>query len=270
MISAVHTPSVKKAEREHPLLHALPTGPRRCLFPFSKNLFLRRRIGYGGTRVRCKKGVRPVFRLPSFLPRQDKFHHLLGDMAAQSHACARHLKTFVEGGDEPARKAASDAIDACKASAKATLARVTAELCRSYITPFDREDIQEFSSQLYKVTKTMEKVRERMQLHGLSSYREDFTKQTALIVREAETMEAMVRDLAKGHNLDIQKQVGILQNLEVQGDSVLGELLVALFDQGHSTRDLILRKDIYDMLEKVIDRYRDAGSVALQIVLKHG
>jgi uncharacterized protein Yka (UPF0111/DUF47 family) len=211
-----------------------------------------------------------MFRLPGFLPRQDKFHHLLGDLASHAHACAKHLKTFVESNDEQVRAASSGAIDDCKAAAKKTLANVTAELCRSYITPFDREDIQEFSNQLYKVTKTMEKVRERMQLHGLSSYREDFSRQTALIVREAETMEAMVRDLSKGHNLDIQKQVGILQDLEVQGDTILGELLVALFDEGHSTRDLILRKDIYDMLEKVIDRYRDAGSVALQIVLKHG
>jgi uncharacterized protein Yka (UPF0111/DUF47 family) len=208
--------------------------------------------------------------LPSFLPRQDKFHTMLGDLASQAYACAGHLKVFVESGDEAARAAASKAIDDCKAAAKQTSGDITAELCRSYITPFDREDIQEFSSQLYKVTKTMEKVRERMQLHGLSSFREDFSRQTALIVREAETMDAMVRYLATGRNLDIQKQVGILQDLEVQGDAVLGELLVALFDEGHPTRDLILRKDIYDMLERVIDRYRDAGSVALQIVLKHG
>ncbi len=195
---------------------------------------------------------------------------MLAALSAHAHACAAHLKTFVESTDEAARAAASKGIGDCKAAAKDMLGKVTAELCRSYITPFDREDIQEFSSQLYKVVKTMEKVHERMQLHGLSSYREDFSRQTALIVREAEAMDTMVAELSKGHNLEIQQQVAKLQDLELKGDVVLGELLVALFDEGHSTRDLILRKDIYDMLEKVIDRYRDAGSVALQIVLKHG
>ena len=55
----------------------------------------------------------------------------------------------------------------------------------------------------------------------------------------------------------------------MKGDLMLGELLVSLFNEGHTVRDLILRKDIYDMLEKVIDRYRDAAGVALRIVLKH-
>ncbi len=206
----------------------------------------------------------------NLLPQDDKFFHLLEKLSAQALQCARHLKTFVETNDENVRAKAAIAIDDCKAAAKETMGQVTGELCRSYITPFDREDIQEFSSQFYKITKTMEKVRERMQLHGLSSHREDFTRQTALIVLEAEAMDAMVQDLSKGRNLQIQEKVAMLQDLELKGDAILGELLVNLFNEGHSVRDLILRKDIYDMLEKVIDRYRDAAGVALQIVLKHG
>ena len=42
-----------------------------------------------------------------------------------------------------------------------------------------------------------------------------------------------------------------------------------IFTHENDMKELILRKDIYDMLEKVIDRYRDAAGVALQIVLKH-
>ena len=67
----------------------------------------------------------------------------------------------------------------------------------------------------------------------------------------------------------MKEKVATLQDMELKGDAILGELLVTLFNEGHSTRDLILRKDIYDMLEKVLDRYRDAADVALQIVLKH-
>ncbi len=50
---------------------------------------------------------------------------------------------------------------------------------------------------------------------------------------------------------------------------MLGQLLKNLFKGDRDIRDLILRKDVYDMLEKVLDRYRDASAVALQIVLKH-
>ena len=57
--------------------------------------------------------------------------------------------------------------------------------------------------------------------------------------------------------------------MEAHGDEVLGQLLKNLFKGDRDVRDLILRKDVYDMLEKVLDRYRDASAVALQIVLKH-
>jgi uncharacterized protein Yka (UPF0111/DUF47 family) len=55
----------------------------------------------------------------------------------------------------------------------------------------------------------------------------------------------------------------------LQGDAILAELLVTLFKEGRPARDLILRKDTYDMLEKVIDRYRDVSNIAVEIVLKH-
>lgn len=212
-------------------------------------------------------------KLPRFLPRNDTFHELLGALAASSLEAARTLKVFVDG-DDTARARAAEAVLRHKEDSKRTLSRVTVELCRSYITPFDREDIQELSDQLYRATKTIEKVMERMRLHGLSSHREDFVQQTDLIVAEAEAMAATVRDLARlgsGDHADaVQARVETMHDLELTGDEVLGTLLVALFNEGHTTRDLILRKDIYDLLEKVIDRYRDAAAVALEIVLKHG
>ena len=84
-------------------------------------------------------------------------------------------------------------------------------------------------------------------------------------------MEDMVRELTSGHSdsARILQKVNVLHDLENKGDAALGELLSALFKNYTEARDLILRKDIYDMQEKVIDRYRDAAAVALQIVLKH-
>ena len=205
----------------------------------------------------------------SFIPKDDKFYRLLEELSACALDCARHLKLFVESTDESVRDRASKDIDGCKARAKKTVARVTDELCRSYITPFDREDVQELANQLYKITKTMEKVQERMMLHGLSPQHTDFSGQVGVILAEAEAMDVVIRDLSTSGNGEIVRQVQKLHDLEQEGDELLGRLLVNLFNAGHDTRDLILRKDIYDMLEKVIDRYRDIAAIALQIVLKH-
>lgn len=211
-----------------------------------------------------------LLKFPSLLPRENKFHVLIEGLSAQAASCARHLHTFVGSTDDSARARAGQAIGESRLKTKALAADMTRELCRTFVTPFDREDIQDFASDLYKIPKTIEKVRERLTLHGLHQEKGDFLRQTDLIVQEAEAMEIMVRDLVSGQSArQIQDKIAVLYDLEHKGDAVLGELLVSLFSTPHEARDLILRKDIYDMLEKIIDRYRDAAGVALQMVLKH-
>lgn len=211
-----------------------------------------------------------IFKFPSFLPKEGKFCVLLEQLAVQASACARHLKTFVESKNEAERNRAGQSISDSRAEAKKLAAEMTRELCRTFVTPFDREDIQDISSDLYKIPKTIEKVKDRMSMHGLALDKGDFSRQIELIVQESEAMEAMVRDLARGQNSQqVQDKVALLYDLEHKGDAILGELLVSLFKNSNDARDLILRKDIYDMLEKIIDRYRDAAGIALQMVLKH-
>lgn len=211
-----------------------------------------------------------MFKLPFLKPKDNKFCVLLEGLSSQARECALHLKTFVESTDAAAQAQAGTAIQAARRRSKELTSQVTAELCRTYITPFDREDIQDIAADLYKIPKTIDKIKERLSTHNIASVKGDFSRQIDLIILEAEAMEDMVRELTKGHDNDrVIAKAAVLQELENKGDIVLGELLVTLFRDSTDTRDLILRKDIYDMLEKVVDRYRDAAGVALQIVLKY-
>ncbi|MBI2234672.1 MAG: DUF47 family protein [Micavibrio aeruginosavorus] len=211
-----------------------------------------------------------MLKLPFLKPKENKFCVLLEGLSAQALDCARHLKTFIENTDAARQAEAGRAIDASRARSKELTGQITAELCRTFITPFDREDIQDIAADLYRIPKTIQKIKERLSMHGISSVKGDFSLQTDLIVLEAEAMEEMMRELTRGHdNERVIAKAEQLQELENRGDEILGDLLVALFRDNADARDLILRKDIYDMLERVIDRYRDAAGVALQIVLKH-
>ena len=211
-----------------------------------------------------------MLKLSRLLPQDEKFYALLERLSAQAHASATHLRTFVESTDVSAQAIAGKAITACKSEAKKLLSDVTRELCSTFITPFDREDIQDFAADLYKITKTTEKIRERLSLYGMASRGGDFSRQIDIIVQEAAAMDSVIKALIRSRNSkEIVARVQELRDLEQRGDKILSELLVSLFRDTKEARDLILRKDIYDMLEKVIDRYRDAAGVALQIVLKH-
>lgn len=208
--------------------------------------------------------------LSKLLPSEEKFYVLMRAMCANAQEGAAQLKKFTETPAGAGRDVVGKKIAELKAESKDLMAKVTREVSLSFITPFDREDIQEISGQLYKITKTIDKIRERLELHNIGSEGGDFTRQVDLIVQEAAVMSDIIEALTKkGNEKSIIDKVAILHTLEAHGDEVLGNLLGNLFKGDRDVRDLILRKDIYDMLEKVLDRYRDAAGVALQIVLKH-
>ncbi len=208
--------------------------------------------------------------LSNLLPKEDKFYVLMRALSDQAQSGTLLLKDFMEARDGAARDAAGQKIAACKAEAKRLIEKITREVSLSFVTPFDREDIQEFAVHLYKIPKTIDKIRERLELHDIKSDGAGFGRQVDLIVQEAVAMQDIVEALTKkGSEKAIIAKVDVLHDLETKGDEVLGELLKKLFAETTDPRDLILRKDIYDMLEKVLDRYRDASAVALQIVLKH-
>ena len=207
--------------------------------------------------------------LSNLLPREDKFYVLMRALSEQANTSTLLLKEFIDA-KGAARDEAGRKIAASKAEAKRLIEKVTRDVSLSFVTPFDREDIQEFSVHLYKIPKTIEKISERLELHDIKSDGADFGRQVDLIVQEAAAMQDIVEALTKkGSEKAIIAKVDVLHDLETRGDEVLGELLKNLFVNTKDARDLILLKDIYDMLEKVLDRYRDASAVALQIVLKH-
>lgn len=207
--------------------------------------------------------------LSKLLPNEDKFYVLMRALSTEAQNGVLLLKQFMDA-NGAARDTLGQKIADSKANAKKLAEQVTREVSLSFVTPFDREDIQEFCAHLYKIPKTIDKIRERLELHDIKSDSGDFSRQVDLIVQEAAEMQDIVEALTKkGSEKAIIEKVGVLHELETRGDEALGELLKKLFAETKDARDLILRKDIYDMLEKVLDRYRDASAVALQIVLKH-
>ncbi len=210
-----------------------------------------------------------MLNIAKLLPSETKFYTYIEQLSSEASTAAHHLKTFTDSEDPVARKEAGNAITACKAEAKRISAEVIKQLCVSFVTPFDREDIQNFCGYLYRITKTIEKVREHMDMYQMKDAKE-LTRQVDVILQEAEGMQTMVAGLIKGGRPQhIIEKAALLDALENKGDEVLSDLLVILIREAPDAKQLILRKDIYDLLERVIDGYRDAAGVALQIALKY-
>ena len=151
-----------------------------------------------------------------------------------------------------------------------TDAIVVEQLVKTFITPLEREDIQALAAALYKIPKTVEKIGERMLICPKDLRGHGFAKQVDLLDQAAEAVLSMVKDLRTGTDLDSARDKNSrLQAIEGDADKLELSLLTELYHGNYEAKQLLFLRDLYELLEKVIDRCRDAGNVILQIVLKH-
>ena len=91
-----------------------------------------------------------------------------------------------------------------------------------------------------------------------------------MLEKATETVLVMLKELRGGVKLERMKDINDrLQHVEGQADKLVLELLKELYSGKVSDVQVVFLKDLYELLEKVTDRCRDAGNVITQIVLKN-
>lgn len=208
--------------------------------------------------------------LQRLLGRDRKFFDLLLASAAEARAGTQRLQGLVDqiarGGVDPQMVEISRKREAHKQISN----EITEALCRQFYTPLEREDIEELSDGLYKISKTVEKSAERLVISPSMKSLPTLQKQLSLLVRGAEVVEKMVSDLCAGeHGEQIKDEYAQLQAIEGEADRAINELLGALYRDETDARVIISWKDVYDLLEKAVDRCRDAGFVVFHVALKN-
>src|SRR5690242_14626470 len=123
----------------------------------------------------------------NLLPREDKFYKMLKDLESYANVSARLLKKLADNRHDPeAIQQASEGIYKAKRESKKAMEVITQEICRTLITPFDREDIQQFATVLYNIPKMIAKITDRMLTHNIHPFNNDFNKFADIIEREAD------------------------------------------------------------------------------------
>ncbi len=211
-----------------------------------------------------------MFSIRRFLGHDEKFFDLLEASAQQADTSVHELVALL-GRVEHADSAQSlDAFVHSRRKDKEITQQLTEQLVKTFITPLEREDIQALAAALYKIPKTVEKIGERILISPTDLRGHDFKKQVELLDQAAEGVLSMVKDLRNGTNLPVAREKNNrLQTIEGEADKLELELLTDLYHGDYNARQLMFLRDLYDLLEKVIDRCRDAGNVLLEIALKY-
>jgi uncharacterized protein len=208
-----------------------------------------------------------MFSLQKLLGKEDKFFTLLEASAEEARTSVQALVKLSKSLDQPVPK---DEFAYARHKDRQITGEISAAVYSTFVTALEREDIEELSSALYKIPKTIDKFSARIVAAPQHVRGIDFSKQIGLLERATDIVLELVRSLRKGMNLDKVKELNDkLQFLESEADDHMMALYKDLFNGKHAPLQVIALKDLYELLEKVMDRCRDAGNVIAHIALKH-
>jgi uncharacterized protein len=208
-----------------------------------------------------------MFSLQTIFGKGDKFYDLL-ETSVQSAslsatALTEHLRT-------PAKQRSLETFKPLRSRQKELFTKISEELVNTFVTVLEREDIEALNGALYKIPKTIEKFAERYNLALNRIGDVDFTSRAEMLEQACKVLEQMVGELRKGMDLDAVKQLNDqLQTIEAEADREILELYRDVYNHETDPIHYLVKTDLFEILEKAIDRCRNAGSVVYHIVLKN-
>ena len=208
-----------------------------------------------------------MFSLQKLLGKDDKFFGLLEASAEEARASVQALKHLLAN---TTNTPSLEEFVATRRKDKRITEEISRELINTFVTALEREDIEALSSVLYKMVKTVEKFAERYIITGGHVRNTDFSRHTQILEQATEHVKEMVTALRKTAHLEKMKALNDkLQHLEGEADKLHIELLRGLYSGKGDPLRVMALKDLYELLEKAVDRCRDAGNVITHIVLKN-
>lgn len=206
----------------------------------------------------------------AIMPKEDAFFDLFSAHARTLVAGAEALHDMTAGGDAVA--AAGARVDQHEEEADEVTRQVMVAVRRSFITPFDRSDIQSLTTSLDDAIDQMRKTAKVVSLFEVKTFEPQMREMTRVIVEAAKLTEEAVGLLPKmrlnAHHLS-EIAVKITQ-IEEQSDRMYDQGRKELF-LAHRAGDpmaFIVGVDIYSHLEKVMDRFEDVANRISGIVVE--
>jgi uncharacterized protein len=208
-----------------------------------------------------------MFTVQKFFSKDNKFYDLLEASAEESRHSVQALNRVLVN---PEKVPSLTEFHQSKEADKRITEQIGEALIDTFVADLEREDIEALSEVLYKIPKTVEKFAERFIVSARIAKQVDFKAHVALLETATNTVTEMVKQLRKKPTVEFIKGMNAkLQKTEAEADDLIIHVLEDLYSGKHDATKVLALKDLYELLEKVIDRCRDAGNLVMHIVLKY-
>ena len=146
--------------------------------------------------------------------------------------------------------------------------QIIQRLNRTFVTPFDREDIHALATSLDDVMDALDAAATVVRRFRMSAVRYGARELALLCLQSATQMRVAVEALDK--RLGVHERAVEVNRLENAADDVHDEALRRLFEEERNAITEIKWKEVFDLLEDATDRCEDVADVLEGVVVKHG
>jgi len=200
------------------------------------------------------------------LPKEAKYFDMFNDLASEMNESAKLLqKLFADFNN---RAAYAEQIKELEHKCDEITHDIVKKLNQTFITPIDREDIHALASGLDDIVDAVEYTAKRIILYHVAQSTEHARKMTDVMVRLTAKLKDAVAALANNGEQVLADCI-VIHTLENEGDVYHHEAVEKLFSEESNPITIIKMKEIYEKMERMIDKCEDVANVLEAIVLKN-
>ena len=204
--------------------------------------------------------------LLSFLPKEEQYFDLFLQMTVYISDAARELKEMLADKNFEYAEYAKR-IKGLEHACDELTHNISTKLNKSFITPFDREDIYLMSSALDDIVDLIDDAATAIIIFDVREIK-DYARDLAdVIERMAVELKAIVATLQKPKG--ITQRLVEIHRLENEGDDLYHAAIKELFHEEHDTLTVLKWKDVYEKLEAAIDRCENVANIIESVIIKH-
>jgi uncharacterized protein Yka (UPF0111/DUF47 family) len=205
----------------------------------------------------------------NLLPKDTVFYDLFEGLSRHGVSCSAHLNKLAS--NFPAALDEVQKIRQEEHDADSLAHQALDRLDRTFITPFDREDIHALVGELDSIVDNINSLAKRLASYHVKTIEPAFIKQTEILMQATAALYEAVRMLRTTRKLtDLQSKIIEVHRLENIGDDNHLAAVSKLFEAGTDPLHVIKWKEFFQFIETAIDGCEDATNVIERIILKNG
>ncbi len=213
-------------------------------------------------------GINSILKI--FLPKDRIFYQLFENVAKELVKMGDKLKEMVNEPDYDTRAKYLKEIEDMEHVNDEHTHQIFLELGKNFITPFDREDIHHLASALDDIADYIYATAKKISFYRVNPDDIGIRKFGDIIPLGCVAVHNAVLELRNMKNMrQITDALVSINSIENQADDIYDMSIERLFATESDVKELIKKKEIYQVMEIVTDKCEDAANVIESIIVKY-